>query len=464
MLSNETKELLEDFEKRMKFVNIIKYLKKHSFTDEIKEFFPNDQDILDNLVISVLVFIMDSTLRYGEKCTKSDITCFLREMSELYSYPADKAEILTEFILNDVLRNGGKVVNFNTYVSNLNDFIPQSTIILNYDKGSYNLTDEVYDFLFRTKEIDNELDFSVNRFKLQEFIKRGNYSKALNESNELVSRIRKLKSKMSDFELRCKTNISKVSVDEYEDIIKQIEAAFEDENNRINEIRSTVSKQLELIVKSANNGTFIKNADKTEQDIKKILKNIDIVIDEQTRIYNKKFSLGKCYADLLDSDFSYLLTKRFDFEKTILEPMQKVTANGIEALDSLLIPLLKPKLPHYFSIENFYERQKKLSEENNRVYVELGDEIDFSDSPEAIRNKRYTQIIKSLLSHIGNKNRTCFSEFVKSLSAEELNSFNYDNSLLDVMHKLYSMGEIDIEGWKLYEKNIIIPSREFDLS
>ena len=32
MLSNETAELLEGFEKRMKFVNVIKYIKKHGFT------------------------------------------------------------------------------------------------------------------------------------------------------------------------------------------------------------------------------------------------------------------------------------------------------------------------------------------------------------------------------------------------------------------------------------------------
>ena len=85
MLSNETSELLEGFEKRMKFVNVIKYIKKHGFTDEIKEFFPDDQDMMDNLVIAVLVFIMDSTLRYGEKCHPR-AGC---SASEPDSYPPD---------------------------------------------------------------------------------------------------------------------------------------------------------------------------------------------------------------------------------------------------------------------------------------------------------------------------------------------------------------------------------------
>lgn len=120
--------------------------------------------------------------------------------------------------------------------------------------------------------------------------------------------------------LRCKTNISKISADEYDELIKQVESAFEDESNQMNEIRAAVSAQLDAIINSANSGTIIANAENTEREINKILKNIDVVISEQTGIYNKKFSMGKCYADILESDFSDMLSKRFDFEKTISEP------------------------------------------------------------------------------------------------------------------------------------------------
>ena len=140
---------------------------------------------------------------------------------------------------------------------------------------------------------------------------------------------------MDDFMLRCKTNISKISVDEYDELIKQVESAFEDESNQMNEIRAAVSAQLDAIINSANSGTIIANAENTEREINKILKNIDVVISEQTRIYNKKFSMGKCYADILESDFSDMLSKRIDFEKTIIEPMQKVKTDGV-LLQSLL--------------------------------------------------------------------------------------------------------------------------------
>lgn len=464
MLSPETKELLEGFEKRMRFVNIVKYIRKHSFTDEIKEFFPNDQDVMDNLIMAVLVFIMDSTLRYGERCTKSDISRFLCEVSEVYGYPPEKSDRLADYIVTDILRNSGKLVEFNTYMSGSEKFAPQSTIMLLDNNGSYNLTDEVYEFLFRTKEIDSELDFSVTRFKLNEFIKRGNYSKALRESRELVSRVRNLKTRMDDFILRCKMNVSNVSVDEYEEIIKQVKTVFDDESRQINDIRDVVSTKLQTIIDSINSGAHIENAESTEKEIGEILDNIQIVIDEQTRIYNKKFSLTECYAELLDEDFSYALSGRFDFEKTILEPMRKMENEEIFSSSQLLAPLFRPVLPRHFSIENFYMRQKKLSDEESISYIDLTGAEDKSEADEEIRNSRYIAIIRSLFEYFSDKDTAFFSEYVTSLTNEQKAALTCNNALPDVMMKLYAMENLDIAGWKDSEKNIIIPSGEFDLS
>ena len=174
--------------------------------------------------------------------------------------------------------------------------------------------------------------------------------------------------------------------------------------------------------------------------------------------------MGKCYADILESDFSDMLSKRFDFEKTILEPMQRVKTDGISDLSKLLVPLFKPRFPRYFSIESFYGIQKKLREEAESGYVDLTTGDEQIISIEEIRNKRYAAIIKALFSYIRNDDKPKFSGFVDSVGMEDLSEMCKDNSLLDVMMKLFSMGEIDIEGWKNSERNIIIPSGEFDLA
>lgn len=462
MISPESQELLQDFEKRMRFVNLIKYWIQRSKPAEIRELLHNDDDKADNLILMVLVFIMDSTLRYGERCTKQDITAFLRELSDIYGYPPKAVEQLSEYIVTDVLQSGGKIRLFDTFQSHEKQFREQSSLILiEQQNGSYVLTNEAYEFLFRTKEIDSELDFSVNRFKLQEFIRRGNYSKALRESRELVSRVRNLKTRMDDFMLRCRTNISEVSVDEYEEIVTQIKNSFEDESKQLSDIRTLVAAKLQAIADTAMQDKS--NIGQTEREIREILDNIDTVISEQSRVYNQKFSLSELYAQLLDDSFSYLHSGYFDFEQEILMPLRKLSADDAQNISKLFQPLYKPVFPHLFSIDFFYRRQNPIREIVGDDGVDIGGEENIETAAN-IRNKRYVEIIRSLLLYANSCPVFRFNEYLKTLSEEELTLQLQENALPDVMLKLYAIGEIDVTTWREGQHDIIVPVGEFDLS
>lgn len=462
MISAESKELLQDFEKRMRFVNLIKYWLQRSKPTEIRELLHNDDDKTDNLILMVMVFIMDSTLRYGERCTKQDITAFLRELADVYDYEPESAKLLADYIVTDVLQSGGKVRLFDTFQSGDEDFREQSSLILlEQQSGSYVLTNEAYEFLFRTKEIDNELDFSVNRFKLQEFIKRGNYGKALRESRELVSRVRNLKTRMDDFMLRCRTNISEVSIDEYEEIVMQVRDSFEDENKQLSNIRTIIAAKFQAIADSQVN--LNDNIGQTEQEIREILENIDTVISEQSCVFNQKFSLSELYANLLDDSFSYLQAGRFDLEQELLLPLQKMQLQDSKNVGKLFAPLYRPSFPHLFGIDFFYSRQNTIKETSRDDGIEIISE-DNAETAADIRNRRYVEIIKGLLSFANQNAVFCFSDYLASLSKEQLQEQLQEKSLPDVMLKLYGMGEIDVAGWRSAQHDIIEPVGEFDLS
>ena len=462
MISAESKELLQDFEKRMRFVNLIKYWLQRSKPTEIRELLHNDDDKTDNLILMVMVFIMDSTLRYGERCTKQDITAFLRELADVYDYEPESAKLLADYIVTDVLQSGGKVRLFDTFQSGDEDFREQSSLILlEQQSGSYVLTNEAYEFLFRTKEIDNELDFSVNRFKLQEFIKRGNYGKALRESRELVSRVRNLKTRMDDFMLRCRTNISEVSIDEYEEIVMQVRDSFEDENKQLSNIRTIIAAKFQAIADAQVNQND--NIGQTEQEIREILENIDTVISEQSCVFNQKFSLSELYANLLDDSFSYLQAGRFDLEQELLLPLQKMQLQDSKNVGKLFAPLYRPSFPHLFGLDFFYSRQNAIKETNRDDGIEIISE-DNTETAADIRNRRYVEIIKGLLSFANQNAVFCFSDYLASISKEQLQEQLHEKSLPDVMLKLYGMGEIDVAGWHSAQHDIIEPVGEFDLS
>lgn len=462
MISAESKELLQDFEKRMRFVNLIKYWLQRSKPTEIRELLHNDDDKTDNLILMVMVFIMDSTLRYGERCTKQDITAFLRELADVYDYEPESAKLLADYIVTDVLQSGGKVRLFDTFQSGDEDFKEQSSLILlEQQSGSYVLTNEAYEFLFRTKEIDSELDFSVNRFKLQEFIKRGNYGKALRESRELVSRVRNLKTRMDDFMLRCRTNISEVSIDEYEEIVMQVRDSFEDENKQLSNIRMIIAAKFQAIADAQVNQND--NIGQTEQEIREILENIDTVISEQSCVFNQKFSLSELYANLLDDSFSYLQAGRFDLEQELLFPLQKMQLQDSKKVGRLFAPLYRPSFPHLFGLDFFYSRQNAIRETSRDDGIDIMSE-DNAETAADIRNRRYVEIIKGLLSFANQNTVFCFSDYLAFVSKEKLQEQLQEKSLPDVMLKLYGLGKIDVAGWRSAQHDIIEPVGEFDLS
>ena len=462
MISAESKDLLQDFEKRMRFVNLIKYWLQRSKPREINELLHNDDDKTDNLILMVMVFIMDSTLRYGERCTKQDITAFLRELADVYDYEPESAKILTDYIVTDVLQSNGKVRSFDTFYNSDEQFKDQrSLILLEQQSGSYVLTNEAYEFLFRTKEIDSELDFSVNRFKLQEFIKRGNYGKALRESRELVSRVRNLKTRMDDFMLRCRTNISEVSIDEYEEIVTQVKDSFEDENKQLSDIRTLVSAKLQAIADAQINTD--ENIGQTEQEIREILENIDTVISEQSRVFNQKFSLSELYTNLLDDSFSYFQVGRFDLEQELLLPMQKMHLQDTSNIGKLFAPLYRPIFSHMFGIDFFYSRQNAIRESTKDDGIDIVSD-DNAETAADIRNKRYVEIIRGLLTFADKNSIFCFSDYLAVVPKEQVQEQLREKSLPDVMLKLYAMGEIDVKEWRLKQHDIIVPVGEFDLS
>lgn len=461
MISAGSKDLLQDFEKRMRFVNLIKYWLQRSKPREISELLHNDDDKTDNLILMVMVFIMDSTLRYGERCTKQDITAFLRELADVYEYGPESAKLLADYIVTDVLQSNGKVRSFDTFYSNDEQFRDQrSLILLEQQSGSYVLTNEAYEFLFRTKEIDSELDFSVNRFKLQEFIKRGNYGKALRESRELVSRVRNLKTRMDDFMLRCRTNISEVSIDEYEKIVAQVRDSFEDENKKLSDIRTLVSAKLQAIADAQIDQND--NIGETEREIREILDNIDTVISEQSRVFNQKFSLSELYADLLDDSFSYLQAGRFDLEQELMIPMQKMKLQDSKKLGKLFAPFYRPSFPHLFGLDFFYSRQNAIRNSNRNDGVDIISD-DNAETAADIRNKRYVEIIRELLTFADKNAVFYFNDYIESVPKEQLQEQLKEKSLPDVMLKLYGLGEIDVAGWRFAQQDIIEPVGEFDL-
>ncbi len=464
VLRSELSELIAGFEKRMKFINIVRCLLDYKYSDHIREMVP-DKKILDNIIVAVLVFIKDRTLGTEQTCTIADVERFLEDFSVVL--PANyntNSKILARYIIVDVLQNGGIMAEFTTFYSVSESFEPMSIRLINEEKGSYHLTDDAFDFLFRSKEIESELDYSVTRFRMKEYMRRDNYEDALDASRELVSRIRNMKVSMDDFLLRCREDISKITVDQYETVVGRIRSLLEDEYKELTEIQTAAKERAKNLEEALQNSVGTEDTQKHRSALKEIIENISLTIDEQRTLINKKASLSESYQALIRDNFVINRFERLNFERDILSPLRKVDTSLGDAAKFFLFMLTKPEFAKKFSIENFYAPQGKISENEAEEGLDItGEESDYEKQVE-IRNTRFRNISCDLFRFMEHKDRFKISDFIDSLRVSELKEYSTENALPNVMLSLFAMQELNIEEWKNGERFTVIPNGEFELA
>ena len=464
MPQSELKEWMSGFENRMRFVNIVRCLLEHKYPDNIRVMIPNRQ-ILDNLSVAVLVYIKERTLSDEERCTLKDVEGFLRDFSEFL--PKDchlDCQMLARFLVVEVLQHGGELTEFLTWNSEKSAFQNQAIRLVHEEKGSYHLTDDAFDFLFRSKEIESELDYSVTRFRMKEYMKRNNYSKALEQSRELVSRIRNMKTSMDDFLIRCRENLSFITVDEYDKVIQRIRSLLTDEESELQEIRQNARERQENLETARQSGVTGEEMRKHWQALDEIVRNISAAIEEQRSLINQRSLLQEQYGQILRDQYALERFSRMSFERDIMLPLRKLDSRLGDAAKYLLFPLSKPELPAMFSVENFYAPQSRITEEEQEKGIAMDDsgEDAFSVITEK-RNQRFLSIFHSLFSYLVTQ-RFHFParQYVASLEEAQLFEFCADNALLDVLLQLYAIGVLDISGWRNSSDPIPEPMGELE--
>ena len=463
-LSNEHRELLDHFSQRMRFVNLVTCLTQRTKPEHIRSAIPDDNQ-LTNLILAVLVFIMDRTLRYDARCTLADVERFLSELCPCLGLEQEDYKPLARYIVVTVLQNGGRLWEYPVIDPEQGGFAPTTLQLITEEKGCYQLTDDVYEFLFRTREMDSEYEFSVTRFKLQESLKRSRYQDALAQSRELINRIRSMKRSMESFLFRCRENIATVPIDEFERVIKRVHALLEEEEEPLLTIQSLSQQRLEQI--EADRRFDQNSLREAQQAIREIIGNISLTIQEQRSLINRRTGLAHQYDQLVRDQMSFRSFQHFSMEEELLRPFWTMGAEDASLgmfANYLLFPLSVPQLRPFFSLESLYAPQSQTGERRGQEGVLLQSEESELEALQAQRNRRHREIITTLFAYGAEHPRFTLSEYWNSLSQEQREELCQGNALLMVFLQLYELGTVSVTQWQESQETVFEPQGEFELS
>lgn len=466
----EKMEFLEEFEKRMQLVAVVDaVLNRRRKNMELESLlFPGQ---MENLIFSVLVFIMEKTLAEDEECTIDSITGFLRGILPEYgvTLPYETVRQLADYIVKDVLQHGGEARYFPImkYGQGMTDFRVKliDDRLLETEQGyqvQYLLTDQGYDFLFRTKEVEQEISFTIEELKLRELIRRKNYRKAQQQSASLVQMIRQKKREMEQFIYQVRENIYAVDVADLERLLNSTYKLLEEEYGLLNQIKDMVALSEErLKEEEARRLELDEEMQKAKREILAIRRNINTALKEQREMVVERYNLSKIYLETIQEAFAQGLSKRFDLEKEILLPLEECAESLIPRLWQLLNPLFLPNPNKILGLMSVYQRQVPLREaesEPGGILVEALDEDRELERVQSL-NEAHVALMKLLFRFAAeSRDSFYFSELVDKLqeTPQLLGELMQENILFTDMLKLYEIGSIDVAAWQAAPDEVVM--------
>jgi phage host-nuclease inhibitor protein Gam len=470
-------EFLTGFYERMEFIAVVdSIVNRKNKNNEIEDLFCDHE--LDNMIMSVLLFIMEKTLLEDDDCTIDSISDFLMNTSEIYKngLSQNQIEMLSRYIVKDILQNKGETRTYNAMdfgggikplrIRLINDKLN------NNNKVIFSLSDQGYNFLFRTKEVDKELGFTMEELKLRELIKRKNYKKAVEQSRELVRMLLSKRNDLNRFEHSLKSSIFSVDVAEYESLINDTHGILEQEYQIMSDIRQMIDLSKKHLREEELSRGFLDNDMKTAKaEISAISKNINNTINFQRILIVKLVSLKTVYLEILKEAFSQQQVKRFDFEKEILGRLESLDdlARISDIRKGLLSTLFMPQVDESLNLLRIYDRQSKLRElmEQQTGYSEDETVPDSATQRIERKNFAYVLLFQSLFefAQLHCEGFTLAEFFENIRKALNFDLLKEDRLIYTAMLKLYEYEIIDIDQWKLMTEDISPEGNgEFDLS
>lgn len=430
-------EFLNNFSKRMKNVGMYAVLMKNSMQKTTwKQYGIEKVDIQINIIFAVLLYIMEQSLK-DEPCTMDDIGNYIDNMNTRYfkqSLSYEQSKNLGEFMINVVLCDEGRAMYFDCFdfdkkaykIQNIS-YVANKVIYLESEvrRTSYYLTDDGYNLLLGTLEIENNMKITIHEMIFQMQLERAAYDKALDEIKNIFNLLRIQFQKMQEAMRKIRKNALNYSVNDYKEIMEDNLTIISDTKKKFNQYREHIKEKVRELEEENIN---VKKLDKKGEDNLKNLKSIEgylnRTIDEHQKILGTHFDLKTLYTKELERLSQMVLIKRFNLRIDLYDKVMENPEN-LENLDYFLRPLFCKDIDKIYNLNKAFEIQKPIRKKEDKEVDEILeiDDDEWQEEQNRIyqeKMKKYRGCLNIILKYAYKKDGISLSE-LKETVKEQIN-------------------------------------------
>ncbi len=397
-------EFLKKFPRRMKNVGLYAVIIQNSSQKlSWKQYGFTKFDEQINLLFEVLLYIMEQSLK-EEKCTMDDIATYIDTINVQYlrkdiSY--EQCHQLGDFIVNTVLSNEGRPMYFGGYDFEKNEYeemhisyVANKIVYVENEvrRTSYYLTDDGYNLLLSTLEIEDNMKFNIHEIIFRLHLEKQSYDKAVNDIKNVFNLMRIQFQRVQEAMRQIRRNALSYSVDEYEEVLVGNLNTITDTKKKFQEYRTVIQERVKDL--EEENINIRKLSKKEQQDLNNlrvIEEYLTRVLDEHQKILNSHFDLKILYTEELERLSQARLIQRFSMRRDLYDKVLK-QADTLENMDMFLRPLFNRNPEKIYNLNKAFSYEKSV---NAGMEKDTEEEVDFDE--EAFRREKEEKLQKKLL-------------------------------------------------------------------
>ncbi len=365
-------EFLRHFPRRMKNVGLYAVLVQNSLqkaTWKKYDFQKTDQQF--NMIFAVLLYIMEQSLK-EEHCTMDDIGAYIDTVNTQYfqkNMTYEDCRSLGDFIVNVILSNEGKVMYFDGFNFEQNayqimniSYVANRIVYSDQDvkRTSYYLTDDGYNLLLSTLEIENNMKLTIHEMIFQMHLEKQSYDKAADEIKNVFNLLRIQLQKIQEAMGKIRRNALNYSVRDYQEILNENLETISDTKQKFQNYRELVkTRARELEEANINVRRLTEKEEEKLNHLREIEQYLNRTIDEHQKILNSHFDLKSLYTKELEALSQMSLIQRFPLRRELYDKILE-QPQALERLEYFLRPLFSKDVEKTYNLNKAFQLQKPL--------------------------------------------------------------------------------------------------------